>query len=394
MARRGERVYTSWRLKTPAGGTLMQTHFVFGLIILTSAVLSASTMEVPAQQPTIQAGIDAAENGDTVLVAPGTYTENINFMGKAITVQSSGGPKVTIIDGGNVATVVTFSTNEDSNSTLKGFTVQNGTSTFNSGYAGGGIYIGGSSPTITGNIIQKNTACSDGGGIGVSFGSPLISNNIIQSNKQAGCSGGPGGGAIALLGSGTAQIIGNRIMNNSWPYNAGAIVLWSAGTPTLENNIFGNNSSSDGQGGAIWIVNGTDGMIVQNLFYGNTAATGGAIYLLDGGPLFVNNTIVGGKGVSSGSAVYVGGGQPLFYNNLMIGLAGQNAVYCDGTAPAFINNDAYSPAGSGFNGACAGESGENGNISLNPLFLNPGKDNYQLQSGSPAINAGDVSAPD
>src|SRR5207249_11972489 len=61
---------------------------------------------VPAGQPTIQAAINAASNGDTVLVAPGTYHENINFMGKGITVTSSGGPSVTTIDGGRVGTVV------------------------------------------------------------------------------------------------------------------------------------------------------------------------------------------------------------------------------------------------------------------------------------------------
>jgi hypothetical protein len=80
------------------------------LLICGSAV--ASTIKVPADQPTIQDGINAAVNGDTVLVAPGTYNENINFNGKAIVVRSSGGPKVTINDGGSLGAVVTFSTGE------------------------------------------------------------------------------------------------------------------------------------------------------------------------------------------------------------------------------------------------------------------------------------------
>jgi hypothetical protein len=371
----------------------MRLQVFAAFALLGSSLLYASTINVPAQQPTIQAGIDAANTGDTVLVAPGTYEENINFSGKAITVKSSGGAKATIIDGGNVAPVVTFATGEGTTSILSGFTVQNGTSTFNSGYAGGGIYIGSSSPTIIDNIIQNNTACNDGGGIGVSFGSPRIVGNIIRNNKQSGCSGGPGGGAIGLLGSGTTQIIGNKILNNSWPGNAGAIVLWAAGTPTLMNNVFGNNSSSGGQGGAIWIVNDTVATVVQNLFYGNTASVGGAIYLLSGtGSEFVNNSIIGGAGVTQGSAVYAVSSAN-FYNNLLIGLSGQNAVYCEGTAPVFTNNDAYGPGGSGMQGTCLDQELTNGNIDLDPQFVDPAKNNFQLQSTSPAINAGDNSAP-
>src|SRR2546428_9154943 len=68
----------------------------------------AATINVPAGQPTIQAAINAASNGDTVLVAPGTYYENINFMGKAITVTSAGGPSVTTINGGDLNKSVVF----------------------------------------------------------------------------------------------------------------------------------------------------------------------------------------------------------------------------------------------------------------------------------------------
>src|SRR4029077_2829117 len=96
--------------------------------------LFATTIHVPVEQPTIQAGINAASNGDIVLVAPGTYKENINFSGKAITLKSSGGARVTIIDGGGIAPVLTFSSNETSSSVLNGFTLQNGSATFNSQY--------------------------------------------------------------------------------------------------------------------------------------------------------------------------------------------------------------------------------------------------------------------
>lgn len=369
----------------------------------TCSFLSAATINVPADQPTIQDAINVANTGDTVLVAPGTYSENINFMGKAITVKSSGGTKVTIIDGGKVAPVVTFASGETSKSVLNGFTLQNGSSTFNSQYDGGGVYISGASPIVSNNVIQNNVACNGGGGIAVEFSSARIQNNLIKNNSQSGCSGGIGGGGIAVGGAGSAVIIGNRIQNNSWLSSGGGITLFAAGTPTIENNIISGNSSSGTQGGGMWIVNDSDALIVQNLFFGNTASQGGAIYLSmpsgSTGPVLVNNTIVGGSGVTQGSAVWAGGfdNQVFFYNNLMIGLSGQNAVYCDSTyssvPPVFTNNDAYSPSGSGLLGTCASEQGQSGNISADPLFVNATKHQYQLQSTSPAINAGDNSAP-
>jgi parallel beta-helix repeat protein len=370
------------------------------LFILAIASAQASIINVPAQQPTIQDGINAANPGDTVLVAPGTYTENINFMGKAITVISSGGAKVTIIDGGQISSVATLAGGETLSSILSGFTLQNGATTFD----GGGIYISGSSPTIKNNIIQNNTACNAGGGIAVEFASPLIQGNTIKQNKQSDCSGGTGGGGIAVGGAASAQIIGNTIENNSWPLNGGGISLFAAGTPTITNNVIANNSSANGEGGGMWIVNESNALIVQNLFYANTASAGGGIYFLvpdgDVGPLLVNNTIIGGTGVTAGSAVFAGGfdNQVQFFNNILIGLSGQNAVDCDSTyssqPPIFTTNDAYSPNGTGLTGTCASQGGTNGNISANSEFVNNRKGDYELHAGSPAINTGTNSAPD
>lgn len=88
--------------------------------------------------------------------------------------------------------------------------------------------------------------------------------------------------------------------------------------------------------------------------------------------------------------------QVKFYNNLLIGATGTSAVYCDNTydniPPTLTNTDAYSPSGSGIAGACSNQSGTNGNISADPLFV--GKVNFHLKAGSPAIDAGDNSAPD
>src|SRR5690348_7053530 len=106
--------------------------FRCALVCLGCAALAyaQTTINVPADQPTIQAAINAAQPGDTVLVAPGTYFENINFQGKSITVASSSGPEVTTIDGGNLDTVVNFPPEAGAGATLRGFTITHGQAQF------------------------------------------------------------------------------------------------------------------------------------------------------------------------------------------------------------------------------------------------------------------------
>ena len=371
------------------------------------SAFAQNTIHVPGDQATVQGAINAANNGDTVLVAPGTYVENINFSGKAITVTSSGGAAQTVLDGGMSAPVVTFSGGEGLNSVLNGLTLQNGRSTFASFYEAGGIYVGSASPTITNNVIQNNAACSDGGGISVGRGSPLIQGNTIQNNTQSACSGGSGGSGIAIGGIGSAQIIGNLIANNSWRSgNGGGISLNAAGTPTIRGNIITGNTATGvspaAQGGGIYAANNSNALIVQNLIYNNNAGQGSGIYLSvssgDRGPLLVNNTIIGGSGSNLGSALYAIGfdNQVVLFNNLLVGASGQNAVYCDGTyqsqPPTFTNNNSFSASGTAFAGTCAGSAGQNGNVSADPLFVNSASD-FHLQPTSPAIDAGTNAAP-
>lgn len=392
----------------PARRLLAIPTAAIAIVLFSLCALAQNTIHVPADQTTIQAAINAASTGDTVMVDPGTYAENINFNGKAITVTSSGGASVTVIDGSGTAPVVIFASGEGPSSTLNGFTIQNGTSTFNTQYEGGGIYINSASPTITNNVIQNNTACSEGGGIAVSFGSPKIQGNTIQNNTQSACSGGPGGGGIALGGNGSAQVIGNLILNNSWPSgNGGGISMNAAGTPTIKNNIISGNTASGvspaAQGGGVAMQNDSNPLMVQNLIYNNSAGQGSNVFISvpsgSRGPLLVNNTIVGGLGGNQGTAVYSIGfdNQVQFFNNLLIAPAGQNAVYCDGTysqlPPTFTSNDAFSSGGSGLDGTCAGQSGGNGNFSAEPQFVNAGGADFHLQPASPAVDAGSNAAP-
>src|SRR5262245_27286033 len=118
---------------------------------------AANIIRVPVDQPTIQQAINVASNGALIQVAPGTYIENVNFLGKAIRVESEQGPQFTIIDGNQLGSVVTFASGETLQSVLYGFTLRNGKAS-SSSLAGGGIRISNSSPTIVGNIISGNSA--------------------------------------------------------------------------------------------------------------------------------------------------------------------------------------------------------------------------------------------
>src|SRR5437879_616389 len=104
-------------------------------------------IRVPADQPTIQQGINAAAGGDTVLVAAGIYNESINFSGKNIVVVSEAGAESTIIDSHRTNRVATITGSLGRSARLQGFTLRNGT---------GGLYLSGASVTIVGNIITSN----------------------------------------------------------------------------------------------------------------------------------------------------------------------------------------------------------------------------------------------
>jgi hypothetical protein len=108
--------------------------------IFVSFSAHAKIIHVPADLSTIQAGINSAVNGDTILVAPGTYYEHINFIGKAILVKSEKGADSTIInklyDG---FTLVVFNSGENNNSIIDGFTVQNAKNS--TGNGGGNLLL-------------------------------------------------------------------------------------------------------------------------------------------------------------------------------------------------------------------------------------------------------------
>ena len=243
---------------------------LFCLLIVTNAQI----INVPADQPSIQAGINAATDGDTVLVADSTYYENINFKGKAITVASyfiidgdTSHISNTIINGSqpdhpDTASVVSMVSGEDTTSVLCGFTLTGGGgSSFVNDYGtkyygGGGVFILRSGGKIEHNIIEDNHLTDPsytpfaimGAGIitiVAEYHSAIIRNNIVRNNSYYGNNHGGGGGMC--LGSGRLIVEGNtvsrNILNSEGKLEGGGIhyARWLDMEPAIDEVVIRNN---------------------------------------------------------------------------------------------------------------------------------------------------------
>jgi beta propeller repeat protein/parallel beta-helix repeat protein len=309
---------------------------------------------VPGDYATIQQAIQASNNGDTVVVEPGTYLETIDFLGKNITVTGTDpeDPDIvaaTVINGGRNGSVVTFVSGETSEAVLTGFTITGGYGTVisevgNNIYWGAGIFCFGTSPTIKGNIITDNI------------------------------------GPIEVMG------------NQKLCYGAGIGTFQSGAT--IANNIIKNNS---GYAGAIFIAG--DDKVCNNLIYDNSAVIGGGVIQFSG--RLINNTIVGNDtnasaqaGSGPGGNLYIvidnqfPPGQVL--NNIICnalsggGISGEGDI--DGSLISF--NNVWGNAQGNYM-QLPDMTGTYGNISENPMFVDEQAKDFHLQMDSPCIDAGD-----
>ena len=344
-----------------------------------------------------------------MLVAPGTYLENIDFQGKAITVTSSDGAAVTIVDGGGAGPVASFKSGEGAGSVLNGLTLRNGSpsNTFPFFNEGGGVAILNSSPTITGNVITGNHAIC-GIGMEVKGGSAIIRGNTITGNTQAGGDGGCGGGGIEVTGDfshpvATPLITGNTITNNSLlggGFGGGIEVAFNA-SPTIQNNFISGNAVFNSGGGLhIESNSGTPVVVSQNIIVNNSTGGGGsgAGISASANTVLIGNTIVGNTAFDNSSGIFADRFSPItISNNIVVAATGQTGIVCSqfsSTFPTFSHNDVTSQGGGpAYSSNCAPAAQGNGNISLDPQFVNVASGDYHLQGTSPAIDAGDNGAP-
>lgn len=221
---------------------------VVAVLLISSMRVQAATISVDAGQ-SIQLAIDAASDGDIIAVAPGTYDEDINFGGKAITLVGAGSES--IIQGTGNGPVVTINSGEGSDSVLDSFQITGGLAD-----RGGGILIQGSSPTITRTIIFNNRARVQGSGVFLNASNALLTNNLIVYNASGG--GDPHSVEIA---DAAPQIINNTIVRG----DSNAIILRGNSPALVMNNILALNG---GRGICDFSADGS-ALIHYNLFFRN-----------------------------------------------------------------------------------------------------------------------------
>jgi len=309
------------------------------------------TINIPEDYLTIQEGIEVAEDYDTVLVADGIYTENINFLGKAIAVRSENGHEATTIEIQNTGIpVVTFNTNENTNSVLEGFTVNGDLSYW-------GVYCDHSSPFIYNNVI-KNHEC----GIKVDFGSPIIRKNEISFCDHSEIEPHVGGG-IQLMNSNDV-VIDSNVIHNNWANVSGGIHTDGCSNVRVERNLIYSNDCVYVSG--IKIDRGSNFVIINNTLVDNSASDRlGVILFWDSNDISIINNICA-------------------FNN-------EWGIYSWGSSYNIVVdfNDTYENSPGNINGIEPGP----GSIYTNPMFVDIYNNNYQLTAGSPCINAGNPDSP-
>ncbi len=363
--------------------------------------------------PTVQAAIDSAISGDTIVVGPGHYYENIDFLGKNITLRSAEGPEVTILDGSTRdSSVVMMRHDETRSAVLEGFTVTGGRGWKAAGVSvyGGGVMLVGASATIRNNVIVKNQA-RIGGGLAtqpskvVSFPDPLIENNTFQENS---CT--LDGGAVEIA-QGNQVIRNNKFCRNSAYADGGAIWLWqNQGRVTIEGNEFLENVAGD-HGAGIYAAGNhslTQIRIEGNLFirnrttgpgfFGDTGS-GAAVAILQTDGVVRSNTMVENDGHhltdcgGGGLLLYLTGVGLVVVDNIIVDNQ-QCGIACwwAGTTATMRRNLLWNNAGGNLgigDGGCPSTWADS-MIVADPLFCDPANDDFHVAENSPAIHGKEV----
>lgn len=251
-------------------------------------------LRVPGNHPTIQKAIDAAADGDRILIAPGTWLERLNFKSKKIIVQSTAGAEKTIIDasGPGRNTAAYFKDCPSPEMKLIGLTLTGGKGRNmlpRGEVQGGGVLIEDSSPTFVNCIFKKNNAqYGSGGGGSILGGQPVFIDCQFTENIAEFIGGG------LLVKEGAPQLI-RCVFNGNSASTGGGLYLWRYTAPTLLQCRFTNNTAT-GYGGALYTWHSTASLNACT-FTDNVGTNDTAIASLGSPPELVNCTLKAKQGI-------------------------------------------------------------------------------------------------
>lgn len=216
---------------------------------------------------TIQRGINAAADGDTVVVLPGEYrgtgNKDLDFGGRAITLESQDGPATTLINCQGSGRAFYFHSAEDATSVVEGFTLTGGNST-----AGGAIYCVGSSPKIQDCVIFGNATGSTTSGTVYCYNSAnvVLSGCVIHDNT--------GSSAAVRFNNSAGQMLNCLLYGNAITGAGGAIRCDNGYKTTVIQNCTVAYNSASSTGGGLYVRTAT-AQVINSIFWGNTASSGG-----------------------------------------------------------------------------------------------------------------------
>jgi len=407
---------------------------VLGSVVITRARTIYVDNDGPADFNNIQAAIDDANSGDTIIVADGGYAgdgnRDIDFKGKAITVKSKNGPDACIIDCNGTESEphrgFRFHSGEEANSIVSGLTITGGYGPEEEYLYyehpvkrsfGGAIYCVGSSPTIINCKITRNTAKVDGGGVYLQgAGAPRLIDCTITDNQA----GNIGGGMAAARCSGWTH---NCVFSKNSASQGGAVGFWSAAAPMLSFCRISENSAN-GYGGGI--IGRNSGVTITNcVITKNTAAFGGGGIVTGGDNFIYGQLTIKNCTFSRNTATSKGGA--IFCDELSFPSVSNSILWGDkaneGQEIAMSCSDYGSELSISYSDIQGGQAGVSrgpyepcqlnwgpGNIDIDPLFRDPNNSGYYLKSQagswnpntkswvqddgtSPCIDTGDPNSP-
>lgn len=380
------------------------------LLFVLPGAARAATLRVPSEYSTIQAAINAGSEGDTVLVAPGTYrgagNRNLEWTDKNIVLTSEAGPEATILDGeGLYGRGILIRPNDvvDLRTVVEGLTFRRGRTRMT---PGAGIFCANyDGITIRNcrfeyNVGERGEHGEGASGTGISCVKCIISDCVFYENSGSGFGGGvqlqdgrmlrcvfigngaEHGGGASLWGS-----LAEECVFESNGAHGGALHLTYANATNCR--FVGNNGP---RGGAVFAVSS---QVVSSEFIGNWAwptafyyeGDGGAVYGGGGSVVLENCSFWGNHAAGTGAAVHaIEEANVEIRHSIIAGSAGGKPMSCAGAAVMNATcTDLFGNLGGDWVGCLEGQEGVSGNFSADPLFCGPESGDLTLGALSPCL---------